>query len=45
MKFLKKLTILIMGLVVLIGIPYFFGAGWLLGSWLPALFVMIYLED
>lgn len=43
--FLKRILILIIGLAIMIGVPYQFGWGWLFGSWIPALFAVTYLED
>jgi hypothetical protein len=42
---IRRLFILLIGLAILIGIPYFFGWGWLFGSWLPAIFAMLYLDN
>lgn len=45
MEYFKKPFTLIFSLAVLVGIPYYFGAGWLFLSWIPSLFVFTYLDE
>lgn len=46
MKFFKKLLILTIGFLILVGIPYLAGNwAWLWLSWLPALIAMLYLNE
>jgi len=45
-QILKKLLIITIGLAVFLGIPWFFSATWVLWiSWMPAFFIVMYLED
>lgn len=43
--YLRRLLTLSIGLLIFIGTPYLFGGWWLLGSWIPALFAMFYLDE
>lgn len=45
MDYFKRLFNLVIGLAIFVGIPYFFGWGWLFLSWLPALFAVLYLDN
>jgi len=46
MRFFKRIFIVIIALAIFVGIPWFFDATWMLwGSWFPALFGMMYLDD
>lgn len=45
-KTFRKLLILLLGAIVFIGLPLLFKSTWLLFiSWMPAMFVMIYLDE
>lgn len=45
-KILGKLLILLLGAIVFIGLPLLFNSTWLLFiSWIPAMFIVIYLDD
>lgn len=43
--YFKKLVAWILGMAVLVGIPYFFGWAWMFISWLPAFFTVMFLQD
>ena len=46
MKLLIKLFIIIFGLFIFAGIPYYFDANWLFFiSWFPAMFIIMYLDN
>jgi len=45
-EYFKKVINIIIGFIVLLGIPYLAGSWlWLIVSWFPALFTMMYLEE
>ena len=43
-EYFKKLISMIIATAILIGIPYLFGEGWLVISWLPALIAFILMD-
>lgn len=46
MKLFFKVLIIIFGIFIFTGIPYFYSANWLFFiSWLPALFIVMYLDN
>ena len=45
MAYIRRLIALAIGTAILIGIPYQFGVGFILLSWIPALFAMLYLDE
>ncbi len=44
-RYQEKLINTFIAFAILIVIPVMFGAGWLLFSWMPAFFTMVYLEN
>ena len=44
-NFLKKLIIVAVGLLILVGIPYYFGVRFFIVSWIPALVAMTVLDE
>lgn len=45
MDYIKRLITVAVMLAIFLGIPYYWGEGWLWASWFPALIVGAFLED
>jgi hypothetical protein len=41
----KRLLNLTIALIIFLGIPFIFGTGWILLSWVPAILAVLYLDD